>query len=146
VDPSVDKPSVDKRPQRNPAGNALSQRQAAVDNGLLVERTTAKTKSNSIIPNSREPGRQNNVKYNTVPHVPKKEVSRTKLIFNRIHIYVCIVYKTYTTYYDEKYMHIRLLRAQSESLWRRPLLCFFCFFFCFFSCMYFAQRKYTHYK
>ncbi|XP_025200942.1 uncharacterized protein LOC112598632 [Melanaphis sacchari] len=73
---SVEKPSVDKnvKPQKDPTSNTLSQSQS---NSLLqAEYTTVKTKSYSIIPNSKELGRQNDIKtnkYNTVPYVPKKE-------------------------------------------------------------------------
>ncbi|VVC45284.1 Insulin-like,Insulin family,Insulin, conserved site [Cinara cedri] len=76
LDPSVEKPSVDKiaKTQNIPASNTLSQRKDVVDNSLLiVEPTTAKPKSNSIIPNSKEHIRQTNIKYNTIPYVPKKE-------------------------------------------------------------------------
>ncbi|CAI6347469.1 unnamed protein product [Macrosiphum euphorbiae] len=72
---SVEKPSVDKnvKPQKDPTSNTL-----VVDNSLMqAEQATVKTKSNSIIiPNSKELGRQNNIKtikYNTVSYVPKKE-------------------------------------------------------------------------
>ena len=78
---SVEKLSVNKiaKPQKDPTSNTLSQSQGVVDNSLLqAEHTTAKTKSNSIIPNSKELSRQNDIKtikYNTIPYVPKKEVS-----------------------------------------------------------------------
>lgn len=79
----VEKPSIDKnvKPQKDPTSNTLSQSQS---NSLLqTEHTTTKTKSNSIIPNSKELGRQNDIKtikYNTVSYVPKKEVSQTTII------------------------------------------------------------------
>ncbi|KAL5240280.1 hypothetical protein ACI65C_007690 [Semiaphis heraclei] len=72
---SVEKPLVDKnvKPQKDPTSNTL----LVVDNSLLqAEHATVKTKSNSIIPNSKELGRQHDIKtikYNTVPYVPKKE-------------------------------------------------------------------------
>lgn len=79
---SVEKPSVDKnvKPQKDPTSNTL-----VVDNSLMqAEQATVKTKSNSIIiPNSKELGRQNNIKtikYNTVSYVPKKEVSQTTIV------------------------------------------------------------------
>lgn len=86
LDPSVEKPSVDKiaKSQKSPTGNTLSQRQGVVDNSLLVEHVTAKTKSNSIKTNSRELDRQNNIKYNTTPYVPKNEVSTAKITLNTI--------------------------------------------------------------
>lgn len=87
LDPSVEKPSVDKiaKSQKSPTGNTLSQRQGVVDNSLLVEHATAKTKSNSIKTNSRElDSRQNNIKYNTTPYVPKNEVSTTKITLDTI--------------------------------------------------------------
>jgi len=78
---SVEKPSVDKnvKPQKDPTSNTL-----VVDNSLQqAEHATAKTKSNSIIPNSKELGRQidiKTIKYKTVPYVPKKEVSQTTIV------------------------------------------------------------------
>jgi len=79
---SVEKPSVDKnvKPQKDPTSNTL-----VVDNSLMqAEQATVKTKSNSIIiHNSKELGRQNNIKtikHNTVSYVPKKEVSQTTIV------------------------------------------------------------------
>ena len=97
LDPSVEKPSIDKiaKSQKNPTSNSLSQKQGVVDNSLLIEHTTVKTKSNSIITNSKEfNSRQTNIKHNTVPYVPKKEaVVVQDLVPGRV--------KTVTPYFDK---------------------------------------------
>jgi len=122
---SVEKPSVDKntKPQKDPTSNTL-----VVDNSLMQdEHTTAKTKSNSIIPNSKEFGRQNGIKtikYNKVSYVPKKEVSQTTTVnssnnknnnniiqphCNNIIIIIIIIRINVVTY-------LKLICDQSESL------------------------------
>ncbi|XP_050544065.1 uncharacterized protein LOC126907081 isoform X2 [Daktulosphaira vitifoliae] len=64
---SLEKPSVEifSIPQIPP----VRQKQE-VDNSLLVDQTTIKTKSNSIIPNSKENNRKTNNKHNSTPHPP----------------------------------------------------------------------------
>lgn len=119
MDPSVEKPSVDKiaKSQKNPASNTLPQRKDVVDNSLLiVEPTTAKPKSISIISNSKEHIRQTNIKYNAIPYVPKKEV---RAINNNVpnikNLYSLNILYIYTKYFANLYY-------QSESLQRRSVL------------------------
>ncbi|XP_050434830.1 uncharacterized protein LOC126842020 [Adelges cooleyi] len=108
VGSTVEKPSVEKlwKPQKTPR----QQQSQEVDNSLLLDQTSAKTISNSIIPNSKEQIRKTNNKYNATPHtlITKPVNGQEPKVPGRV--------KTVTPYFDKMPKQVNINHSYEATL------------------------------